>query len=231
VTVERALHLDVGAVRRLGPSTELRVDLYARREHDMLRLEDAEARMTADGLVRPAFDPLWTNAVTGKASGVEILVRRSAISGLTGWLAYGFGRARHTDVLRGEEYRADFDQRHMLNAYGHYRLSSRTSFTARLRVGSNFPLPGYFEQVGDDLYVGAARNTVNLPVYARLDLRASRAYNYTKRRLTLFVEVLNVLNRDNIGPASGIVRATGLTEGFVEHLFPVLPSAGLRIDF
>jgi hypothetical protein len=72
---------------------------------------------------------------------------------------------------------------------------------------------------------------VRLPTYSRLDLRLSRTFNYTKRRLTLYVEVLNVLNRENVGPTNGGVLRDGQVVGFVEELFPLLPLAGFRIEF
>jgi hypothetical protein len=59
----------------------------------------------------------------------------------------------------------------------------------------------------------------------------SRTYHFTKRRLTLFAEVLNVLNRGNVGRTDGTVRSNGSVTGFVETLFPILPSAGIRVEF
>ena len=32
-----------------------------------------------------------------------------------------------------------------------------------------------------------------MPLYSRLDVRANRTFNWEKKRLTLFVEVMNVL--------------------------------------
>ena len=58
-------------------------------------------------------------------------------------------------------------------------------------------LPGYWQQIGGRLFVGERLNEVRVPDYARLDLRVNRVFNYTKRRLTLFAEVMNALNRSN----------------------------------
>jgi hypothetical protein len=43
--------------------------------------------------------------------------------------------------------------------------------------------------------------------------------------------VINVLNRTNFGPAAGAVLPTLEAEGLVEQLFPLLPAAGLLIEF
>ena len=57
------------------------------------------------------------------------------------------------------------------------------------------------------LVVGGTRNQVHLPRYARLDLRADQQFTYRGRRLTLFVEVLNALNRANYGRANRVGRS------------------------
>ena len=48
--------------------------------------------------------------------------------------------------------------------------------------------------------LSASRNRARFPAYARLDGRLERAFVRGDRRLTLFAEVLNVLNRANYGP-------------------------------
>ena len=42
---------------------------------------------------------------------------------------------------------------------------------------------------------------------------------------------MNVTNRDNYGPADGGIRANLAAEGFSEKLIPVLPSAGILVEF
>ena len=83
----------------------------------------------------------------------------------------------------------------------------------------------------DALQPGATRNAVRLPAYARLDLRAGRTFLWGARRMTLFAEVLNALDRANIGRTTGSIRATGVVSGFTEALFPRIPSAGVRVEF
>lgn len=230
---ERARHLDVGLARAFGRSVRAQVSYYDRREQDILRRENSEIRLVNGRVVVPVGPEYYANVLGGTARGVELLLQRAGPNGLSGWVSYAFGTLQHRDRLTGEQYWGDFDQRHTLNAYGHYRLSGRTSLSARFRAGSNFPIQGYFEErAGGALFVGPYRNTVRLPQYARLDARANRTFNFDRRRLTLFVEVLNVLNRANIGPSDGVIRVrTGEAIGFTEDLFPVIPSVGVLIEF
>jgi hypothetical protein len=87
------------------------------------------------------------------------------------------------------------------------------------------PLRGFWEQrESGALFVGERRNEIRLPVYARLDVRGNRVFNDEKRRLTLFVEVMNVLNRDNVRAVSpsSINGRTRLVTGYLQSLFPLM---------
>ena len=70
------------------------------------------------------------------------------------------------------------------------------------------------------------RNGIRLPEYARLDLRADRAFTYRKSRLTLFMEVVNVTNRDNYRPNSR--RQPDLAAGLRADRESVSVAAGCR---
>jgi hypothetical protein len=60
------------------------------------------------------------------------------------------------------------------------------------------PAPGYYEQKGEEFFVSSMRNTLRLPTYSRVDVRANRTFNWARKRLTLFAEVINLMNRDNV---------------------------------
>ena len=131
-----------------------------------------------------------------------------------------------------ETFAADFDQRHTVNAYVAYRWSGRTSLSARMRYGSNFPITGYIAEDANGYTLSAQRNGTRLPVYSRLDLRADRTFTYRSSRLTLFIEVVNATNHDNYRYSSpGINTVTRRVFGPLDKLFPLLPVAGVLIEF
>ncbi len=230
--VQRADAFDLGVEQRVGERWRVNLSGYLRRERDRLRLGESEPRVVGMGVVVPAATG-WANTLDGRARGLELTVERRSTNGLSGWIAHAWGRHTETVSATGETFPGDYDQRHTLNAYGIYRWSGRTSLSARARLGSNFPLPGYFNYVDGDTYrLGSARNTERLPTYSRVDMRADRTFTRKTRRLTLFVEVVNALNRTNVGLADpGINVRSRVVTGLVENLFPLLPSAGLLIEF
>ena len=225
---ERAVNTDVLLSRRIATSWRVHVAAYRRVGTDEARLPDAEPRLV-NGRVQPASTTSrWDARLDSIAEGIELLAQRSSPTGLSGWVAYAQGRMRVHDRVTGERYAGDYDQRQGLNAYLAWRLSYRTALAAKFRYGSNVPFRGYYTATtpaadGTPQYVvGATRNTARLPAYARLDVRVHRAFVRGTHRLTLFAEVLNVLNRENWGPTGG--RSA-------ERLFPVLPTAGLLIEW
>jgi hypothetical protein len=228
---ERAQMFDVGVERRLDERWQVNVNAFYRTENDRLRLVDGEPHVE-NGTVVFTPAPLWRNTMTGEAGGLGLSLERRSVNGVSGWLGYSFERADLSDATTGETFPSDWDQRHALNAYAIYRHSSRTSFSARLRIGSNFPLPGYFREVNGQYFLGSEKNQLRLPTYSRLDVRADRSFTYQRRRLTLFVEAINVFNRTNVAPAEpSISFPSGRVQNVTEELFPLLPMAGVLIEF
>jgi hypothetical protein len=230
---ERAVQADVGLEQRLGRTVRLSLTAYDREEHGMLRRPGSETRLVSGRVVRGVASTRYENRLDGYARGFELMVQRATVGrGISGWFSYAFGRNRYRDSVNGERFWGDNDQRHTMNAYALYRHSERASFVAKLRIGSNFPIPGYYARRDDAYFVTDERNTARLPIYGRLDLRANRVFNWSGRRLTLFAEVINVLNRDNMrfDPPGINVATRAVTRPF-DSMLPVIPSVGVLIEF
>ena len=229
---ERAVHTDVGVEQALGREARLQVTLYNRQERDLLRLPGSEVRVEDGQLLPPSPTSPWSNALDGHARGVELLVQSRSSNGLSGWASYSFGVNRYTDTTTGESFDGDYDQRHAFNAYLLYRISDRFSVAGKLRIGSNVPATGYWEQRDGNYFVGATRNDVRVPTYSRLDVRANRTFNWHGKRLTLFVEVLNVFDRENVRFNVPFINTrTRQAFGIFEPMIPLVPSAGILIEF
>jgi hypothetical protein len=241
---ERSLHVDAGVEQALPRQTRVLVNVYLREERDVLRAPGAEPQLAGNTIRPGAFNAPWVNALSGDARGAEVVLRRDAVDGFSGWASYAFSRLRYTDTQTGERFWGDADQRHTLSLYANYRLSSRASVSTRYRYGSNYPMTGYIGQPsaalgqppvvdGNPLFYGLApqRNTLRLPAYSRLDVRADRAFNWSGRRLVVFVDVANVLNRTNVRNGSYFVDRAGRVFETTESLMPIVPSGGLVIEF
>jgi outer membrane receptor protein involved in Fe transport len=232
VQPERAYHADIGVEQTFGDAARWQVTLYNRRERDVLRFVGDEIQVVNGRLVF-ASPVRWTNSLDGYARGVEMLLQRRSANGLSGWASYSLGFNRYHDRLTGEAFDGDFDQRHTLNVHAAYRLTNRTGLAMKFRYGSNTPAPGYWEERSSGVvFVSSARNQLRIPAYSRLDLRGSRTFNWQSRRLTLFVELLNALGHDNM--RFNIPAVNGRTRqafGIFEEMIPLIPSAGILLEF
>jgi hypothetical protein len=229
---EHAVHVDVGVEQAIGQSARVQITLYDREERDFLRRPGAEPRLVGGRLIPGSRTARYANRVEGSSRGIEMMLQRLDANGFSGWVSYSYGRNRYVDTVNREAYWGDLDQRHTVNLYGLYRMSPRMSVSGKLRIGSNFPAPGYYAESDGRYYVAETKNEVRLPSFARLDLRVNRTFTWSARRLTLFVEVINVLNRENVRyhPPSIDIRTFEARRLF-ESLLPVVPSAGLLFEF
>jgi hypothetical protein len=243
---ETARHIDLGVSQALPRDVTLQVTWFERREREVLWTPGSEPRRLPGGSIQLGRgDAPWVNALDGNARGVELVMRRDAPSGLSGWAGYAYGRHRYSSAASGESFWSDHDQRHSLSLFGHYRVSSRTTVGVKFRYGSNYPITGYVGEqpfspnapplFGGDrpLFFGLAesRNSLRLPAYARLDLRADRTFTWSGRRVTLFGEVANALNRQNLRNVPYGIDRTGRVLGPTDTLLPIVPSAGFVVEF
>jgi len=230
IAPERARSVDAGVEQRLGKTMRWGVVGFARNESQILR-RIGEDRLV-DGVHVPSSTfPAFASSLDGTSRGVDLLVERRAPNGPSGWVGYTFSRTRYHDTQTGERFDGDHDQRHTLNAFVRQRVSYRFTVSAKLRVGSNFPLVGYFAGNARGLTLSDVRNQVRLPTYLRLDLQANRTFTFKTKRLTLFIEVMNVTNRRNLAQADGTISSNLTASRFADQVIPRLPSVGMLIEF
>lgn len=232
LTPMRGAAIEAGIEQRIGSSWRANLSAYHRRDDDLLRFVNAEVRVDGNNrIIVPSQSPYWDNRLNGDTNGVEFMIERRAVSGLNGWVSYAYSDSQLDDAVTGETFSSDFDQRHTVNTYIGYRWGGRTSLSMRYRFGSNFPITGYVGEDANGYVLSTQRNGVRLPAYSRLDLRADRTFTYSSRRLTLFIEVVNATAHDNYRQSGFSVNSQRRVFGPIESLFPLLPVAGILVEF
>jgi hypothetical protein len=171
---------------------------------------------------------------------VELTVRREAERGLAGWVSYAYARAEDFD--QGNWVPRSWEQRNTLSFGGSWTGSLWTASLAGLVHGGTpttalgietTPLPGGGFAV--DGVVGP-RNAERLDPYARVDLRVSRDVLLQNSKLSFYMEVTNLLNRDNecciesyhVVPRPG---SPPVLETEKSYWLPMLPSFGFQWEF
>ena len=199
-----------------------------------------------------------TNDAAGDAWGLDVyLAHGNPAARLTGWVSYAWGRAERESY--GRRYAFEYDRPHAFNAVGRYRLTSRWDLAATLRLASGFshtPALGLrAASVEDDRgrlvpatdsagnlqytvdYGGVENlNSARLPHYARVDFRATYQRGGADGGWSLYVEVINLLGRDNAITLEPRLRHNPgaelpLLSEVPSQGFPRVPTFGLRFRF
>jgi hypothetical protein len=231
---ERATHYTFQVEQLLNEKTRIRVETYDREDRNGIYSADTEYRMLNGQAVGPRLDPgdgRYQNNLRGHARGLELFVERRSVNKLSGWASYSYGVTRYRDAATNLSFDGDFHQRHTFNIYATYRLKPTLNLSAKYRYGSNFPVPAFLLVQGESVTLISERNQSRPPVYSRLDVRANKAFHFDRWKLTLYGEVLNVLGHKNTRYTTQMDTVNRFVSFDKETMFPLLPIAGLRVEF
>ena len=78
--------------------------------------------------------------------------------------------------------------------------------------------------------VGGPRNAERYPVFQRLDLSASRRFEWRGASVTPFFQIVNAYNRQNVFIYTFVYEANPPTRRALSQ-FPFLPSLGVSVQF
>lgn len=229
---ERATHYEATVEQRIGERTRVRVQAYDRQDRDLMFRPLFDARILNGRIVGGNLTGPIANTQRGYARGWSAFVQRRTANGLTGWIGYSWSTARVRDGALGISYPSDFDQRHTVNVFGSYRLRPSVNLSAKWLYGSGFPLHGFFTGELRSAFLSSERNRLRMPAYQRADFRVNKAFIRDRWQLTLFAEVINLTNHDNFRyDGFGFDGRTGAVRFSFDKMFPILPSAGLVVEF
>ncbi len=196
----------------------------------------------------------------GRAYGFDVFLARRPTSSdtrVTGWLAYTYTSADRQAY--GRTYPFDYEQPHALSLVANVRVTQRLELSLTGRFASGFPrtapLGVYVTGVLDPAtgrivpehdkdgalvyaidYGGVQNlNGSRQPWYGRVDFRATFVPRWGKGRWRFYVDVINVLGRNNglekdelaYDPAAALPKIVSKQEGG----FPLMPSFGIHVRF
>lgn len=185
-----------------------------------------------EALVVPEPVLRYVNAGSGRAYGLDILVRKQPTDRLWGWLALTLGHSERTNGLNNETFDYQHDQPVIATWVATYEHSARWSYSAKWRyhTGSPYtPIVGTTTDPGGRIRpVYGAINSERLPAYHRLDLRADRRFEFARWKLKAYGELINAYNRDNVG---GYIYNADYSDKKAVHQLPILVSFGVQAEF
>jgi hypothetical protein len=242
--VERSNQYSAAVEQRLGENLRIRAEGFDREN----RQQEGGRVFGPSGcgpvVAKPVPTPSLLSPPTSDYSrGVQLIIQRRSANRLSGWIGYTLGYARQgifpviftgnalalAPLLTGP---TPEDQRHTVNAFGTYRLTPSINLSAKLLFGSGLPVPAIFFELIGNQRVPASLNATRLGQYQRLDLRMDKAWTFSRWKMTLYAEGLNLTNHDNrrLLPVA-LTVVNGQAVSATEHGLPITPTAGLVFEF
>lgn len=240
---ERAEQRVIGVEHRLRPGWTLRAEAYDR----MIR--DPRARwINTDGdialMPEVERDRLRLSPSRARVRGLEWLATYDRGGAVRASGSYVLSKG--TQIQDGVETPRPFDERHAVAVDLTTRSRRGWTWAYAFTMHSGWPyIPAKF--VADTISSGppvqavvqrvpaAPFFTAHLPAYYRVDTRLSKAFDRGRNRISAFIEVFNLLGRENVAGHdwSAFLRSNGtLAVSSSEGLFlPRLPSVGVRWEF
>jgi len=191
----RADHYSVGFRQELGNGWSWIGEGYYKKLWNLpLALSSAESDASL----------LYSNDVSGRAYGLDLLINKRNTGAWYGWIAASIAKSDRTDMRTGVVSNYYLDTPFILNAVANYQFRPPFSAGMRLTVRSgqaDTPIVGVEENPdfpGNVRPVFGTPYSTRLPVYARLDARFKWDYP-THFPSSLTLDIINVTNRHNAG--------------------------------
>lgn len=145
----------------------------------------------------------YINAASGKAYGMELLIKKEETSKLSGWFVLNLAKSQRRNDVTGESFRFAYDEPVNTTLVATYKASEEWSYGMKWNYHSGTPYTpiigtnGIYPD-GRPIPVYAGVNSGSLPAYHRLDLRVDRTRVFDDWKMNFYFELNNVYQRNNI---------------------------------
>ena len=235
---ESARHLVLGYTTQLFDTMSLRIDAYRKDYADLRpRFENelSRARLIPEG----EADRVRIDATDARTRGIEITVRRDTREQWGGWLSYSYAQA--ADFVDDRWRARGWEQEHSFTlGVGRSGATWDVNLAAFYHSGSPTPPINLAHASRPDgssqfLIERGLANADRLDHYLRVDLRASREVQFKNGALTYYLEIFNLLDRENPCCVDEFeLQSRGSSAELAIHYnngFPRLPSFGFQYEF
>lgn len=234
---QQADHIIAGISHRFGDNHLVRLELFQKEMSDLRpRFENLYDPLAL--IPELQADRVRIAPTSAQARGVELSTSRSG-QDFGWWASYSF--AEVNDTVDGIEVPRSWDQRHALQAGLTWNINNWDLSVAGLyRTGwptTSLALEEFIGPGGQPEFVAVPgpRNAGKLSHFASLDARISRKFDVGRGTITAFVEVSNLLDRNNVCCFDYDLEVDDNGDGFLDYSrdfwLPLLPAIGFLWEF
>ncbi len=218
---ERSWQNSVGAELTLPERIEIHSTFFYNQFFDLVQQVN-RVEQTPEGPHRVFF----ANEGSGRAYGLELMVRRRVEQGLYGWLSYTLSRSERLE--NGIWVPFTYDQTHVLNFALSYAFDG-WRFGVSFQMATGRPTTTFvsatYDADGDSFDPTFRSLGGRLPTYHRLDARIDRDFDIGPIRGSVYIDVLNVYNAGN---QEAVLYSYDYTQTAALPGLPIIPTIGIQ---
>jgi len=232
---QRADHWIAGVQYHFAGDYRLRLEAF---DKDYSRLKPRFENLFDKLALIPELEPdrVRLDPESARARGVEVSLEYRGRKEINWWLNWSWTKA--TDSIRGRDQPRSWDQRHAVQG-GIAWTHGPWEAGAALNVHSGWPTTGMslgFEEEEDRYFpIPGPRNGERVGTFATLDLRISRTFQVKPGELSVFFEVTNVTDRNNVCCLDFDLEEDSPEGPYLDRSkdfwLPVIPAAGILWEF
>ncbi len=215
-----AIHFVAGLEHRLADDTRVTIEVY----HKEL----------TNGIVDPDSSNLLLNTGTGFARGVELSLQKKFTDGFVGSASYSYSVSKRQDNAVLPEYYFEYDRPHIINLLAGMEIGEEWQIGAKFQFASGnpyTPIAGVIKKGSVFYLVDGAVNSARYPDYHKIDIRVDKQFILAGWALTVYLDLWNVYNQDNIMSYSYKADTNGSITMNPRYDFGIMPIVGLTAKF
>ncbi len=189
-----------------------------------------------DLIVRPnsAVNSLRNQGV-GYAYGIDLSIVKRLSNNYNGQISYSYSQSKRDNKDGIGEYDHLYSQPHLFNFLLTYQSGASWILSGKLRYSTG--QPAHSSIVFEDVHEASAtlrfgqeltgRNDIRNDDFIGVDVRVDRRFQFPRSALTAFIDIQNLLNRDNASSRRFVER----TGEYKPISLGILPTLGVRFEF
>lgn len=175
------------------------------------------------------------NNGTGWGNGLDINLTKRLIKKTHGQIGYSYIEMKRNDNDGYGEYNFAFSQPHQFNFMISFKASNHWLLSMKYRYATGKPKDNYIihrDVLNNPNYLRYSkeiigRNELRLPNFSSLDIRANYNFKFKTASMTIFIDIVNVLNKQ-IANSESFNAITG--QNYFDGL-AIFPTGGLKFEF
>jgi TonB family protein len=218
-----AVHITGGFSLKVRPTLTLETTAFYKRLYDLVSRSEVPS---------PAVGQELTQVEKGQVRGAQVLLRQELSKGFFGWITYTYSRSERQDHPDLGWRLFDQDQTNVLALLASYALGKGYEVGSRFRYATGMPrtpvIGHYLDGSGIYEPIYGPQNSIRIPAFWQLDIRAEKAMTLRRGKLSIYVDAQNVTNRKN--PEEIVYSADFTSKNYLLGL-PVLAVVGARLEY